>query len=164
MRSSLSSIHDAVKATPFDHDVHHPGHCAGAAHGSLKPPPTRRLRRAILHLSYSMTLARLLDTATTRQSVPLRRIGTFGLAVAPLVPFPLASPARFSSSVQEPERESRPLYTGHLTDGKQVSSVIFPEHSQDPGFDVIIGLSMLHLRFVCTRLSHPHMTRSSRAF
>src|ERR1700745_1093935 len=33
-----------------------------AAHGSLKPPPTRRLRGATPHLSYSMTLARLLDT------------------------------------------------------------------------------------------------------
>src|SRR5215813_6138572 len=62
LRSSLSSILDAVIAAPFDHDVHYPGHCAGAAHGSLKPPPTRRLRRAILHLSYSMTLTRLLGT------------------------------------------------------------------------------------------------------
>jgi hypothetical protein len=25
LRSSLSSIHDAVKAAPFDHDVHHRG-------------------------------------------------------------------------------------------------------------------------------------------
>ena len=35
---------------------------ATAAYGGLKPPPTRRLRRAHLHLSHSMTLARLLDT------------------------------------------------------------------------------------------------------
>ena len=27
LRSSLSSIHDAVKATPFDHDVHHREFC-----------------------------------------------------------------------------------------------------------------------------------------
>jgi Putative transposase len=33
-----------------------------AAYGSLKPPPTRRLRRAHLHLSYSTTLSRLPDT------------------------------------------------------------------------------------------------------
>src|ERR1700726_2668978 len=33
-----------------------------AAYGSLKPPPTGRLRRVLLHLSHSMTLARLLDT------------------------------------------------------------------------------------------------------
>jgi hypothetical protein len=35
---------------------------AEAAYGSLKPPPTGRLRRTYLHLSYSMTLARRLDT------------------------------------------------------------------------------------------------------
>ena len=39
----------------------------------------------------------------TEQSAPARRIGTFGLAVSLLVPFPLASPDRFSSSVREPE-------------------------------------------------------------
>jgi hypothetical protein len=33
-----------------------------AAHGSLKPPPTGPLQRVLLHLSHSMTLARLLDT------------------------------------------------------------------------------------------------------
>src|SRR6516165_9334765 len=37
-----------------------------AAWGSLKPPPTRRLRRAYLHLSYSMTISRLLDTTAHR--------------------------------------------------------------------------------------------------
>src|SRR5260370_17058750 len=43
-----------------------------AAHGCLKPPPTGWLRRARLHLSYSMTLARLLDTTchTTVQAGP----------------------------------------------------------------------------------------------
>ena len=39
-----------------------------AAYGGLKPPPTRRLRRAHLHLSYSMTLARLLDTGRSQFS------------------------------------------------------------------------------------------------
>src|SRR5215469_9768545 len=43
-----------------------------AAYGSLKPPPTRRLRRAHLHLSYSMALARLLDTIPTRNSIRAR--------------------------------------------------------------------------------------------
>src|SRR5674476_1180231 len=33
-----------------------------AAQFSLKPPSTGRLRRVLLHLSHSMTLARLLDT------------------------------------------------------------------------------------------------------
>ena len=66
LRSSLSSIHDAVKAAPFDHDVHHRGYETEAAHGSLEPPPTRWLRRTFLHLSYSTTLShqRLHDTTT----------------------------------------------------------------------------------------------------
>jgi len=33
-----------------------------AAYGSLRPPPTRRLRRVHLHLSYSTTISRLPDT------------------------------------------------------------------------------------------------------
>src|SRR5215831_3737848 len=33
-----------------------------AAHGGLKPSPTGRLRRVLLHLSYSMAFSRLLDT------------------------------------------------------------------------------------------------------
>jgi hypothetical protein len=37
-----------------------------AAYGSLEPPPTRRLRRAHLHLSYSTTPLRLHDTAPPR--------------------------------------------------------------------------------------------------
>ena len=40
---------------------------------------------------------------STGQSAPLRRIGTFSLAGSPLVLSPLASPARFSSSVREPK-------------------------------------------------------------
>src|SRR4051794_15318820 len=35
-----------------------------AAPGGLEPPPTRRLRRTYLHLPYSLTLSRLLDTIT----------------------------------------------------------------------------------------------------
>ena len=38
------------------------GFKTAAAYGGLKPPPTRRPRRAHLHLSYSTTLPRLLDT------------------------------------------------------------------------------------------------------
>ena len=39
-----------------------------AAHGCLEPPPTKRLRRAYLHLSHSMTLSRLLDTMPVADS------------------------------------------------------------------------------------------------
>jgi len=52
------------------------------------------------------------------QSAPGVRIGTFGLTRLPLVPFPLSSPTRFSSSVRKPRLESRPLYTGHRTVSK----------------------------------------------
>ena len=41
----------------------------GNAYGSLKPTPTDRLRRAFLHLSYSMMLSHLLDTITPSLSV-----------------------------------------------------------------------------------------------
>src|SRR5882672_592737 len=37
-----------------------------AAHGGLKPSPTERLRRVLLHLSYSMALSHLLDTIPPR--------------------------------------------------------------------------------------------------
>jgi hypothetical protein len=49
---------------------------------------------------------------------PCRCFGTFGLVGRPLVPFPLPSPPRFSSSVRKPGLESRPLYTGHRTASK----------------------------------------------
>jgi hypothetical protein len=40
--------------------------------------------------------------ALTKQCAPDRCLGTFGLVGFPLVPFPLASPTRFSSSVRKP--------------------------------------------------------------
>jgi hypothetical protein len=77
---------------------------------------------------------------------------------SPLVPFPLASPTRVSSSEQKPALESRLLHTGHRMDSKQVSSMPLPKLGHHPGFDVIFGFSMLHQRFACARLSNPHMT------
>src|ERR1019366_6147704 len=48
-----------------------------AASGSLKPLPTERLRRAHLHLSYSRTLSRLLDTPSLRTVLePLSSYGS----------------------------------------------------------------------------------------
>src|SRR5215470_3238813 len=63
LRSSLPSLHDVIKVPLFNHNVHHRGLWTEAAYGSLKPPPTRRLRRTYLHLSYSMTFTRLHDTS-----------------------------------------------------------------------------------------------------
>ena len=79
---------------------------------------------------------------------------------SPLVPFPLSSPTRVSSSEQKPGLESRLLYTGHRMDSKQVSSMPLPKLGHHSGFDVIFGFSMLHQRFACARLSHPYMTQS----
>jgi hypothetical protein len=56
--------------------------------------------------------------APMEQSAPGLRIGTFGLTGFPLVPFPLPSQTKFSSSVRKPRLESRPLYTGHRTASK----------------------------------------------
>jgi len=65
------------------------------------PPPS-------LHSHYSRFLA------TTRQSAPLRRIGTFGLAVAATCAFPLASPVRFPRPYQSLV-ELRAAYTPDAT-------------------------------------------------
>src|SRR5205807_2471606 len=70
--------------------------------------------------------------ATTGQSVPARRISTFGLAGLPLVPFPLSPPNRFSSSIPEPRLESRHLYPGHRMASNQVSAMLFPESGGAP--------------------------------
>jgi hypothetical protein len=55
-RSSLSLIH-AVIFHGFYRNVHHRRLSTEAAYGCLKPVPTNRLRRAVLHLGYSITLA-----------------------------------------------------------------------------------------------------------
>jgi hypothetical protein len=36
--------------------------------------------------------------------------------------------------------------------------MLFPEYRRHPGFNVIFWISMLHQRFVYTRLSNPYMT------
>ena len=75
--------------------------------------------------------------------------------------FPLASPARFSSSVQKPGLESRSLYTGHHMDSKQVPSM--PLSRSRATTPVLMSpeiLSMRRREFTCARLSSPYMTRS----
>ena len=59
--------------------------------------------------STSITLA----SSLLRSSPPLTGASVLSaLRLAPLVPFPLASPRRFSRSVQEPSRASRRLHAG----------------------------------------------------
>jgi hypothetical protein len=70
--------------------------------------------------------------ATTRQSAPLRRIGTFSLAVGAACAFPLASPARFSRSAPEPDRASRCPHAGCRSVGIRTSSELIPEDGSAP--------------------------------
>jgi hypothetical protein len=52
----------------------------------------------------------------------------------PLAPFPLASPARFSRSVPEPDRASRCLYAGCRSVGIRTSSELVPAGRVTPRF------------------------------
>ena len=54
----------------------------------------------------------------------------------PLVPFPLASPARFSRSVPEPGRASRRLHAGCRSGRIRTSPELIPEEGSPPGFDI----------------------------
>ena len=71
LRSSLLSIPDVIASRLLTITFTTAAFRTEAAYGGLRPPPTRRLRRAYLHLSYSMPLSRLPDT-TPRAS---RRTG-----------------------------------------------------------------------------------------
>ena len=54
----------------------------------------------------------------------------------PLVPSPLASPARFSRSVPKPGRASRRLHAGCRSVGIRTSSELIPEGVPTSGFDI----------------------------
>src|SRR2546427_4558225 len=54
----------------------------------------------------------------------------------PLAPFPLASPARFSRSIQEPGRASRCLHAGCRSVSIRTSTELIPEEGSPPGFDI----------------------------
>src|SRR5262245_14528431 len=113
--------------------------------GAQQPPrgDIPQLKRAFLTTRAAMTRPPSLHShysrflATTRQSAPLRRIGTFGLAVAATCAFPLASPVRFSRSVPKPGRASRCLHAGCHSVGIRTSSELIPEKVPAPGFDIV---------------------------
>src|SRR5215469_10930055 len=58
----LSSPYMTRSQPRLFHNVHHRDLATEAAYGCLEPPPAGRLRRADLHLSYSMAPACLHDT------------------------------------------------------------------------------------------------------
>src|SRR5712672_480933 len=55
----------------------------------------------------------------------------------PLVPFPLASPARFSRSIQEPGRASRRLHAGCRSGSIRTSPELIPKVGPTPGSDIV---------------------------
>src|ERR1019366_4719128 len=59
------------------------------------------------------------------------------LRLEPLVPFPLASPARFSRSLQEPGRASRRLHAGCRSVSIRISTELIPKDGSTLGFDII---------------------------
>ena len=82
----------------------------------------------------------------------------------PLAPFPLASPARFSRSIQEPGRDSR-----HLHAGCRLSSLRHPPSlSRRTGHPSVLTsskqISTLLQRFAYARLSRPCLTGSCPDF
>src|SRR5882762_10765496 len=82
----------------------------------------------------------------------------------PLAPFPLASPARFSRSIQEPGRDSR-----HLHAGCRLGSLRHPPSlSRRTGHPSVLTsskqISTLLQRFAYARLSRPCLTGSCPDF
>src|SRR6202022_567343 len=72
----------------------------------------------------------------------------------PLAPFPLASPARISRSIQEPGRASRRLHAGCRLGSLRTSPKLIPEEWQpSPVLTSSNPLSTRHRRFACARLS-----------
>src|SRR5258708_35141959 len=84
--------------------------------------------------STSITLA----SSLLRGSPPLSGASVLSASrLEPLVLFPLASPARFSRSVQEPAgRASRCLHAGCHSVGIRTSTELIPEDGSAPGFDI----------------------------
>src|SRR6516164_9805938 len=90
---------------------HEPLNSSGSCHPKRKPAGFRQ-DKEFLRLPVDSILtwvtcpfaprALLRFLATIEQCDPGWRIGTFGLMGLPLVPFPLPSPTRFSSSVRKP--------------------------------------------------------------
>jgi len=73
-----------------------------------------------------------------RSSPPLAGASVLSASrLEPLAPFPLASPSRFSRSVQEPDWVSRRLYAGCRSVGLRTSPELIPEDGSTPGFDIV---------------------------
>jgi len=117
-----------------------------------------------LHLHYQAS-------ALLRDGPPLCPASVLCLSPSPrleVLPFPASRREqrgdRFSRSAWEPEPSSRRLCAGHHLGGRPVSPRLVPEHSFNPGFDVVQKFSTRHQRFACARLLDSHLMRSRRTF
>ena len=73
-----------------------------------------------------------------RSSPPLTGASVLSaLRFEPLVPFPLASPARFSRSVPKPSRASCRLHAGCRSVSIRTSPELIPEGVPTPGSDIV---------------------------
>src|SRR5258705_6507569 len=96
-----------------------------------------------------------------RSSPPLSGASVLSASqLEPLVPFPFASPARFSRSVRKPGRASRRLHAGCRSDSLRHP----PSSSRRKGHPPVLAspkpLSTLLRRFACARLSPPCLPES----
>src|SRR5215471_18704687 len=82
----------------------------------------------------------------------------------PLVLFPLASPARFSRSIQEPGRESRRLHAGCRLGSPRHPPSLSRRMGQSSVLTSSKQLSTLLQRFAYARLSRPCLTGSCPTF
>src|SRR6267142_432373 len=104
-----------------------------AAHGGLKPSPTERLRRVLLHLSYSMALSHLLDTILPQLLTEaahgglkpsptgrLRRVLlhlSYSMALSHLLDTSRVGPGSFTPSTGSPEAVARPRFPQNVACG-----------------------------------------------
>jgi len=72
-----------------------------------------------------------------RSSPPLTGASVLSASrLEPLVPFPLASPCRFSRSIRKPGRASRRLHAGCRSGSLRASPELIPEDGSPPGSDI----------------------------
>src|SRR5207247_7135893 len=83
--------------------------------------------------------------ATTRQSAPLRRIGTFGLAVGAACAFSLGIAGQGSP---EPGRASRCLHAGCRSVGIRTSSELIPGNGSAPATLTTTAFARSSLRWL----------------
>jgi hypothetical protein len=82
----------------------------------------------------------------------------------PLAPFPLASPARFSRSIQEPGRDSRHLHAGYRLSRLRHPPSLSRRTGQPSVLTSSKQISTLLQRFAYARLSRPCLTGSCPDF